>query len=49
MEYNLPLKSVKQPNGNIHIANSDADWKPYTTGALEQAWLAVSEIVKNHA
>lgn len=41
------LKSVKQPKNNIHIASSDADWKPYTQGALQQAWRAVNEIVKN--
>lgn len=40
------LTSVKQPQGNVHIAGSDADWKPYTQGAFEQAWRAVSEIVK---
>ncbi|ELA09338.1 twin-arginine translocation pathway signal protein [Moraxella macacae 0408225] len=40
------LISVKQPQGNVHIAGSDADWKPYTQGAFEQAWRAVSEIVQ---
>lgn len=38
------LKSIKQPQGNIHIANSDVDWHPYANGAIDQAWRAVGEI-----
>lgn len=45
-EINRILKSVKQAKENVHIAASDADWKPYTQGAFEQAWRAVNEIVK---
>lgn len=36
--------SVKQAHGNIHMANSDADWMPYADGAIDQAWRAVQEI-----
>lgn len=38
------LASVKKSHGNIHIANSDADWMPYADGAIDQAWRAVDEI-----
>lgn len=38
------LKSIKTPQGNIHIANSDANWQPYVNGAIDQAWRAVTEI-----
>ena len=38
------LDSVKQAHGNIHMANSDADWMPYADGAIDQAWRAVQEI-----
>ncbi|WP_066802729.1 NAD(P)-binding protein [Moraxella oblonga] len=38
------LENVKRPHGNIHIANSDADWMPYADGAIDEAWRAVDEI-----
>lgn len=38
------LDSVKTAHGNIHIANSDADWGPYMDVAIDMAWRAVSEI-----
>lgn len=38
------LENIKRSHGNIHIANSDADWTPYADGAIDQAWRAVSEI-----
>lgn len=41
---NKTLKNVKRPQGNIYIANSDADWMPYVDGAIDQAWRAVAEI-----
>lgn len=39
-------KEAQAPVGNIHIANSDANWQPYLEGATQQAWRAVGEIEK---
>lgn len=38
------LKAVQAPQGNIHMAGSDANWQPYANGAIDQAWRAVGEI-----
>lgn len=39
------IETARQPFGNIHIANSDADWNPYAHAAIDQGWRAVQEIL----
>lgn len=40
------LAQVQKAIGNIHFANSDADWEPYMHGAINQGFRAVREILK---
>ena len=43
-EADKPWVIGRQPFGNIHIANSDADASATTEAAIKQAYRAVSEI-----
>jgi len=42
-----PCEIARKPYGRIAIANSDAGAHAYTDEAINQAWRAVSEIIKN--
>jgi spermidine dehydrogenase len=39
----------RQPYGQIHIANSDAEAYAYTNAAIDQAYRAVKEITEKRA
>ncbi|MBP6346358.1 MAG: NAD(P)-binding protein [Neisseriaceae bacterium] len=40
------IETARQPFGNIHIANSDANWGPYAHEAMDAAHRAIAEVAE---